>query len=242
MLIHFLLCPTFVLWILKTSGVIHFRKKRVDEYVVDAEYVGSLDEFLDKNFRSFGILPEENCEDRSLSPMESELKSYQVEGLSALRLVKDDDEESRNPESPLSLCHRMLIGSVADLLQEREIMIVPDRCLNRVPFAALRDENEKCLSETFRIRIVPSLTTLKLLQDSPADYHNQTGALVVGDPDVGTVRYNGSKTKFSRLPYAGNEATMIGRLLGVQPLLGQHATKQAVKATFSGSGSFCCTW
>lgn len=92
----------------------------------------------------------------------------------------------------------MLIGSVADLLQEREILVVPDRCWNRVPFAALRDKNGKYLSETFRIRIVPSLTTLKLIQDSPADYHNRTGALIVGDPDVGRVRYKGSKTKFSR--------------------------------------------
>jgi len=72
------------------------------------------------------------------------------------------------------------------------------------------------------------LTTLKLLQDNPADYHNQTGALIVGDPDVGRVRYKGSKTTFSRLPRAGNEAAMIGRLLGVQPLIGQYATKQVV--------------
>ena len=216
------------LWILKTNGVIHFRKKEAHENIDGAELLGSLDEFFANNFRSFGILPEEDCEDRSLSPIESERKSYEVESLSALRFVEDDNEESRNSESPLSLCHRILIGSVADLLKEREILIVPDRCLNRVPFAALRDKNGKYLSETFRIRIVPSLTTLKLIQDSRADYHDQTGALIVGDPDVGRVRYNGSKTNFSRLPYAGKEATMIGQLLGVQPLLGQHATKQAV--------------
>ena len=216
------------LWILKTNGVIHFRKKEVFENIDGPESLGSLDEFLAKNFRGFGILPVENCEDRSLSPIESELKPYEVDGLSALRLVEDDNEESRDLESPLSLCHRILIGSVFDLLQEREILIVPDRCLNRVPFAALRDKNGKYLSETFRIRIVPSLTTLKMIQDSPADYHNQTGALIIGDPDVGRMRYNGSKTKFSRLPYARKEATMIGQLLGVQPLLGQHATKQAV--------------
>lgn len=84
------------LWILKTSGVIHCRKKRVDE-IVGAESLGSLDEFVDKNFRSFGILPEEDCEDRSMSPIEPELKSYQDEGLSAWRLVGDDNEESRNP-------------------------------------------------------------------------------------------------------------------------------------------------
>jgi len=71
--------------------------------------------------------------------------------------------------------------------------------------------------------IVSSLTTLKLIQDSPADYHSQTGALIVGDPAVGTVRYKRDKTFFFMLPCALNEAVIIGR-----PLLGQRATKQAV--------------
>ena len=75
---------------------------------------------------------------------------------------------------------------------------------------------------------MPSLTTLKLIQDCPADYHSETGALIVGDPDVGLVRYKGKKKYMSRLPCAGNEAAMIARLLGVQPLIGEQATKQAV--------------
>ena len=60
------------------------------------------------------------------------------------------------------MCHRMLIASVAELLQERKIVIVPDRSLNRVPYASVSDKDGKYLTETFRIRIVPSLTTLKL--------------------------------------------------------------------------------
>ena len=60
-------------------------------------------------------------------------------------------------------------------------------------FPALLSEKGKYLPENFRIRVVPSLSTLKLIQDSPADYHSQTDALVVGDPDVGTkVIYRGS--------------------------------------------------
>ena len=56
----------------------------------------------------------------------------------------------------------MLIASVSELLQERKIVIVPDRSLNRVPYASVSDKDGKYLTETFRIRIVPSLTTLKL--------------------------------------------------------------------------------
>ncbi len=216
------------LWILKTSGVIRFRRITINENFVGAEKVGRLTDFFDKNFRSLGILPEESCEDRSLNDTEVKLKPFQEESLAALRLVEDDDEEIQNSESSESLCHRMLIAPVADLLDEPEIIIVPDRSLNQVPFAALRDEGGKYLSETFRIRIVPSLSTLKLIQDSAADYHSPTGALIVGDPVVGRVRYRGRVENFKPLPCARKEAEIIGELLSVQPLLGECATKQAV--------------
>ena len=124
--------------------------------------------------------------------------------------------------------YKMIIAPVADYLDEPEIIIVPDRLFYKVPFAALEDESGKCLSESFRIRTVPSLRTLKLIQDSPADYHIQTGVLIVGDPHVGEVLYNGNLQQVSRLPIALKEAEMIGKLFGTQPLLGKQATKQAV--------------
>ena len=122
----------------------------------------------------------------------------------------------------------MIIAPVADLLTGAEIIIVPDRHLYRVPFPALLNGSGKYLSETFRIRIVPSLTTLKCIQESPADYHCQTGALIVGDPEVGEVVWKGWRKTIKSLPCARKEAEMIGRLLGVQSLIGEQATKQAV--------------
>ena len=216
------------LWVLKTSGAIHFRTIRVDENIAGARLLGSLDEFLVKSFGSFDFSPEEVFEDRALNVIDLGSSSRSEKGIASLRLEENCDKRSELPECPLCLCCRILIAPVADWLKEREIIIIPDRSLNQVPFAALIDEDGKYLSETFRIRIVPSLTTLKFIQDSPAEYHYQKGALIVGDPDVGRVRYKGRKMKFSRLPCAGNEAVMVGRLLGVQPLLGQDATKQAV--------------
>ena len=216
------------LWIIKTSGVIYFRTLGINENLALSGLTDSFDDFFTKCFRSFGTLPEENCEDRSLNDIESKLKPCQEESHLAWRLVEDDDKESQNEELSISLCYRMLIAPVADLLEEPEIIIVPDRSLNKVPFAALSDKCGKFLSETFRIRIVPSLSTLKLIQDSPSDYHSQTGALIVGDPEVGRVRYKGCRKTFSPLPCARKEAEMIAELLGVQPLLGECATKQAV--------------
>ena len=220
------------LWILKTSGDISFRQTKVDKNTLHKRLpqpAKNLDEFfalLAKSFRSFGILPEEICEDRSLNDIEPAESDFpENERLAALRHAKDEED----PEPSLTLFHEMLINPVSDLLDEPEIIIVPDRNLYRVPFAALLDKKGKYLSENFRIRIIPSLTTLKLIQDSPADYHSQTGALIVGDPDVGDVIYNGRLNRnFVSLPGARKEAEMIGRLLGVSPLLGKEATKQAV--------------
>ena len=130
----------------------------------------------------------------------------------------------------------MIIAPIADLIKEPEIIVIPEPCLYRVPFAALLNESGKYLSETFRIRIVPSLTILKSIHDSPAHYHCQSGALIVGDPDVGRVRYNGGRKTFTPLPFARKEAEMIGQLLGVQPLLGEQATKQAVLQRLPSGG------
>ena len=181
-----------------------------------------------ESFRSFGILSEEVCEDRSFNDIEPKpFKSCHEESPETFWRGKDKGD----PKPSLTLFYDLLINPVRDLLDGPEIIIVPDRGLYRVPFPALLNKSDgKYLSETFRIRVVPSLTTLRLIQNSPADYHSQTGALVVGDPDVGSkVIYRGrEKTNFYRLPGARKEAEMIGQLLGVEPLLGQHATKQTV--------------
>ena len=213
-----------LVWVLKTTGDIHFRTGKVNENTLRAELVVDLDGLFNKSFRTFGILPREKCEDRSLD--DTVPISFHDESRETLR-----GNETKDTETSLHLFHQIVIAPVADLLTEPEIIIVPDRSLYRVPFAALRVESEeKYLSENFRIRIVPSLTTLKLIQDSPVGYHSQTGALIVGDPKVGEVLYKGSPKNFdiTPLPCARKEAEMVGRLLGVQPLLGERATKQAV--------------
>ena len=217
------------LWVLKRSGVVYFREGEITDTNIFCGTVRDLDDFFNKCFREFGILPKERCEDRSLNSGEPTSGSSKQEEspIGPFRLI-EEEEENQDHVSSLSLCHRIIISPVDDLLEEPEIIIVPDRSLYRVPFAALKNNHGKYLSEIFRIRIVPSLMTLKLIQDSPAGYHSQTGALIVGDPDVGLVRYKGRKQSMSRLPCAGKEAAMIGRLLGVQPLLGEQATKQAV--------------
>ena len=223
--------PHLFLWILKSNKAILFREIDVNDYYSNKEAERTVDGiFGDKALRRFRILSEEQCEDRTLFPSDIRLVTQELsqeDSQAPSRLVEEDEDQDRAPPS-LSQCYKMIITPVADLLDEPEIIVVPDRVLHKVPFAALEDENEKPLSETFRIRIAPSLTTLKLIQDSPADYHTQSGALIVGDPQVGHVTHKGCLQWISPLDCARKEAEMIGRLLGTQPLIGENATKQKV--------------
>ena len=155
--------------------------------------------FFKEASRSRAILPEQNCEDRS--------KYF---------------------KTSLHLCYKIIIAPLASSLKQPEIITVPDSCVYQVPFAALANEEGKYLSETCRIRLVPSLTALELVQDSPPDYHSRTGALTLGDPVVGKVIYKGMCRNIEQLSCARKEAEMIGRLLGITPLIGHSATKHSV--------------
>ena len=212
------------LWILKADEPIRFRRINVNDCLVNKASKRFVDEILGSEiFRQAHVLAQEQCEDRSLrfsNVNHPTRKSSQEDCLAASRLVEEEEDENQQPDPTLAECYKMIIAPVADLLDEAEIIIVPDRFFFKVPFVALEDESGKYFSETFRIRIVPSLTTLKLIHDSPADYHSQAGALLVGDPKVGKVFYKGRLESISPLPCAREEAEMIGQLLGAHPLLG----------------------
>ena len=222
------------LWVIGENKSILFRRIDINEcFAGNKGSAREVDEVFSEEtaFRKFHFSRQGHYEDRSLFLSKASHPTRELseqDNMAAPRLVEEDTEEEQKPVPTLAECYNMIIAPVADLLDKPELIIVPDPSLYKVPFAALKDENGMHLSETFRIRIVPSLNTLKLIQDSPADYYSQTGALIVGDPDVGDVLYKGDFWKLSPLPFARREAEMIGRLLGAQPLLGKQATKRAV--------------
>ena len=204
-------------WLLKADHPLRFQGIKVSDFCAKS-LSNDADASCRKIDRDKHHLTPEQDKDQSLFPSQY----FQENNLPFSRLIEeDDDEEVQRTTLALADYYSITIEPVVDFLDEPEIIIVPDRVFFRLPFAALKDKSGKYLSETFKIRIAPSLTTLKMIQDSPADYHSQTGALIVGDPDVGRVQ-------IPRLPDASKEAKMIGRLLGVQPLLGKQATKKEI--------------
>ena len=220
------------LWVLKENKPLYFRKINVNECFVTKGLERDVHQvFREDGFQRFKVLPQEHCEDRSLSfftASESTHEQAEQESLAVYRLVEDEEEENLQPVPTLAEQYKMIIAPVADSLDEPEVLIVPDRALYKVPFAALMDERGNYLSDAYRIRIVPSLTTLGIIQDTPPDYHSRTGALIVGEPDVRDVYYKGRLGVLCRLPSAREEAEMIGKLIRIEPLLGKQATKEAV--------------
>ena len=120
----------------------------------------------------------------------------------------------------------ILVGPISHLLQGDEVILIPDGELLLVPYAALLDQHSRYLSETHRIRLVPSLTSLKLMAECPEGRHGTSGALLVGDPWVKTVRVKGKRV--IQLPSAKKEVEMIGAILKIEPLTGKNATKAEV--------------
>ena len=167
------------------------------------------------------------CEDRTLAACyETSLPVGKRSKVKTAQCHYSRNEEIK--KEGLHALYKMIISPIADRIDGPEVLIVPEGLLFLIPFSALQDSCGRYLSEIARIRLTPSLTTLKLIQDAPADYHCQTGALIVGDPKVGCVNFNGKDVEFCSLPKAREEAQMVSALLGVRCLVGEEATKEEV--------------
>ena len=153
------------------------------------------------------------CENRSMDKMSDDQTST----------TRDDDQTSE-PLQETTDCLRPLydavLGPIEDLLDGDELIVVPDGALSKAPWAAL--------SETLRIRTVPSLTSLKVITDSPIEYHSKSGALLVGDPCLKKITDKRGNPIYDPLKYARMEVEMIGEILKSQTLTGEDATKEAV--------------
>ena len=119
----------------------------------------------------------------------------------------------------LKKLHDVIVSPIADLIEGKELTFLPERPLCLVSFAALQDSDSSYLSDSFRTRVLPSLTTFQLIHDCPADFLMKTGALLVGDPCFIGIIYQGRR--LAQLPGARKEVEMIGRILNVSPLTGE---------------------
>ena len=191
-------------WFISKGNKVELRKRKI---------VHSFAALLKTTLTKIGVGDDVRCEDRSLDQLNGDVPSN-MEGNE--KLV----ESSHCTKDSLRPLYDAIIGPIADLCTGDELVIVPDGPLCLTPLPAL--------SESIRIRIFPSLTSLKLITDCPEDYHSQSGALLVGEPFLENVNDEWGQTKYTPLPYAKKEVEMIGEILKIPPITGTEATKQEV--------------
>ncbi|CAH3163692.1 unnamed protein product, partial [Porites evermanni] len=202
-----------VLWVNEKGKEIKTRRTEIDISVTT--YFQSL---LETAHEEIGVRADVNCED-------CVLRNPSVKKLSEKRSNKPTSHSSYFETNSLQTFYNVVIDPIRDFLQGDEVVIVPQGPLCLAPYAAFMDLKSKYLFETFRIRLLPSLSSLRLIQNCPSDWHRKTGALLVGDPWVQQIRY---QKKLEQLIWAEKEVRMIGKLLQTLPLIGKQATKDEV--------------
>ena len=213
-------------WVFCKGNGVQFRQKRIDNIPAGEDATTMLQNLIKTAFGENDIGFSVECENRSLDELRGE-EGFLFNTHSCQDTLHSSSCSSNNNRS-LRKLYDIVIGPFADLLLGNEIIIVPDGPLCMVPFAAFVDPDSRYLNDSFRIRIIPSLTSLKLIQDSPQDYHRQDGALIVGDPCLMEVTTKRGKPILSQLTHARVEVRKIGEILNTPPLTGREATKDKV--------------
>nr|XP_058971939.1 tetratricopeptide repeat protein 28-like [Pocillopora verrucosa]XP_058971940.1 tetratricopeptide repeat protein 28-like [Pocillopora verrucosa]XP_058971941.1 tetratricopeptide repeat protein 28-like [Pocillopora verrucosa] len=205
-------------WFINSFQDIQLRSTEISNYGSFEDvntFIGSLMNTASRAFKR-GVI---ECEDRSLD-------EPCAEELAKKRSGRGYFSPESSPKAALRMLYDVIIEPIGDLINGDEIIFVPESSLWSVPFAALMDPESNYLCDSFRVRMTPSLTTLKLINDYPDDFHNKKSALLVGDPCLEGVLYEGRK--FDPLPCAREEVEILGRILGADPLIGEEARKDEV--------------
>ena len=197
-------------WVIDKESNFKLREREVDGR---SAHKNSVTVLLETTLMKIGAGVRVRCENRSLDGPTDDSSSER----------EDDQEPTQTLQctiESLQPLHDVIIGPIADLCHGNELIIVPDGPLCLAPFSAL--------SESLRIRTVPSLTSLQLITDSPEDYHSRSGALLVGDPCLKQVTDMWGDPMFKELNFARQEVEMIGDILNIPPLTGTEASKNKV--------------
>ncbi|XP_068700656.1 tetratricopeptide repeat protein 28-like [Montipora foliosa] len=196
---------TISFWLLREDIGITFRQKKIEN--------GSADSLMKSTFKQINERTVVRCENRSLDKQCSDFSSSR-------ETVKESVQSSSFSVHSLQPLYDVLVSPITDLLQGDDLVFVPDGHFCLAPFSAL--------SDSVRIRAIPSLTALKLIAVAPDDFQSKNEAMLVGDPCLKEVTYRTGEPMYAQLPCAKKEVDMIGKLLQTAPLTGKSATKAEV--------------
>lgn len=145
--------------------------------------------------------------------------------------LSNDDKEPDPVHALLRRCYDLLITPLS-LAEGKPLLIIPDRDLYALPFAALIDADGKYLIERHSLQVAPSVgTVIELQKRAESRVHTAPSAMVVGNP-----AFNGWAPQ---LPGAELEAVTVFEELetatyAASAKLGATATKAAVVEAMRG--------
>ncbi|KAM7426074.1 Tetratricopeptide repeat protein 4 [Porites harrisoni] len=208
-----------ITWVVQNNKNVHTREKKVEDMNNVDDVIDSVKKLIDSTFDVIGVRGGVRCEDRSLEGTRRPTPDL-AQGSSF------DTISVSSQKHQLRRLYDVIINPIADLIHGDELIIVPEGPLWLAPYAAFIDSNSRFLFESFKIRVIPSLTALKMIIDRPGDLVKPS-ALLVGDPWVQEVILPDG-TRLCELPSAKEEVDMIGKILDVMPLTGKDASKYEV--------------
>ncbi|XP_068727675.1 tetratricopeptide repeat protein 28-like [Montipora capricornis] len=192
-------------WLLRRGSAINYRQKEIEN--------GSADSLIKTTLKQIGAGAVVRCENRSIHRHRSH---FSCSG----EAVEESFQSFSVSDDPLQSLYDFLISPIADLLQGEDLIFVPDGPFCLAPYSAL--------SDSVRIRTVPSLSALKLITSAPNVFNSKSEALLVGDPCLKEITWGIGGPVSKQLPCAKKEVEMIGKLLQTAPLTGKNATKAEV--------------
>ena len=201
------------LWLLLKGQQYQFVRKEISV---------ELKTLINQTYTQIGVKGRGRSNNRSPDEPEDE----EIDDLTDRGTQASASSSQQDDGGALKTLYEVVIAPISHLIKGDELIIVAHGSSFIIPYAALVDQHSKYLSETMRIRLAPSLTCLKLLAECPEWRHSTSGALLVGDPWVETVRID--REKLPQLPGAEKEVNMIGQILNIVPLTGKDATKEQV--------------
>ena len=205
------------IWFLSKEKPVLHRLRKLDNHCTKnvAETLQSLIQFA---YENIGVRANVNCENRSLDVLRENCSAVGRSHKKESQPILQDDS------IPLAALYSFVMAPILDLIDGDEVIIVPDGPLWLAPFSALLNPYSEYVCESLKIRLIPSLTSLKIIAHCP-EFHSSSGALIVGDPDVSEVTNSQGDRILEQLSFARKEAQMIGQILNVAPLTGKLATK-----------------
>ncbi|XP_068698157.1 tetratricopeptide repeat protein 28-like [Montipora foliosa] len=196
---------TISFWLLRDDIRINFRQKKIENGTAKSLMKSTLEQI------NAGVVL--RCENRSLERQGSDFSRSRES-------VEETSQSLSFSVHSLQPLYDVLISPIADLIQGDDLVFVPDGHFCLAPFSAM--------SDSVRIRVIPSLTALKLITMAPDNFQSKNEALLVGDPCLSEVTYGTGEPMYGQLPCAKKEVDIIGELLQTVPLTGKNATKAEV--------------